>query len=182
MCDRATVTIRRTRRMLHISVLGEQAVRRGPDLVRTRSSRTLELVAYLAAHTGVPQSRQRIAGLFWPDSGDEQALTNLRRELHHLRQLLGAEPALEVTARALCWHDCASCVVDVRDFDRHCAAAFAADDDADALTHATCGHRVVPRRAHARQLRRLAGRPACRTRAAVRRSARSGERDADERR
>ena len=122
--------------MLHISLLGEQVVRRGTDLVRTKSSRTLELVAYLAAHADLPQSRQQMAGLLWPDSADEQALTNLRRELHHLRQLLGDEPALDVTARELCWHDSATCDVDVREFDRHAAAAFAAADDADALNHA----------------------------------------------
>ena len=50
------------------------------------------LVAFLAAHAGSPQLRQRIAGLFWPDSTDAQALTNLRRELHHLRNALGSEP------------------------------------------------------------------------------------------
>ena len=43
----------------------------------------MALVAFLAAHAGVPQPRQRIAGMFWPDSTDAQALTNLRWELYH---------------------------------------------------------------------------------------------------
>ena len=34
--------------------------------------------SFLAAHAGSPQPRQRIAGLFWPESGEAQALTNLR--------------------------------------------------------------------------------------------------------
>jgi DNA-binding SARP family transcriptional activator len=74
--------------MLHVSVLGEQTIaddRAGS--VRTRSPRTVALVGFLVAHAGSPQMRQRIAGLFWPDSTDAQALTNLRRELHNLRQV-----------------------------------------------------------------------------------------------
>ena len=76
--------------MLHVSLLGEQAItddRAGG--VRARSSRTVVLVAFLVSHAGSPQPRQHIAGLFWPESTDAQALTNLRRELHHLRQVLG---------------------------------------------------------------------------------------------
>ena len=123
--------------MLQISLLGEQVIRNGASLMRTRSSRTLGLVAFLVAHAGVPQSRQRIAGMFWPDSSDEQALTNLRRELHHLRQTLGDEPVLVVKARDLCWSDSVTCDVDVRAFDTHYVAAMAADDDADARAHAS---------------------------------------------
>ena len=78
--------------MLRVSLLGEQAITDDETGVRTRSSRAVALVAFLAWHAGSPQPRQRIAGLFWPDSTDAQALTNLRRELHHLRQVLGDEP------------------------------------------------------------------------------------------
>jgi DNA-binding SARP family transcriptional activator len=68
-------------------------------------------------HAGAPQTRQRIAALFWPDSTDAQALTNLRRELHNLRHALagslshgdGAGPVL---ARRRCVH------VDLRVFCR----------------------------------------------------------------
>ena len=105
--------------MLHVSLLGEQAItddadRRRPDPVvarRSPSSRTWPPTP------GRPQARQRIAGLFWPDSTDAQALTNLRRELHHLRQVLGDEPSLVVTARDLCWRDTETCRVDLRTFD-----------------------------------------------------------------
>ena len=89
---------------LHVSLLGAQSITEdATGAVRTRSSRTVALVAFLALHAGSPQTRQRIAGLFWPDSTDGQALTNLRRELHHLRRTLGDEPCLEVTAKDLCW-------------------------------------------------------------------------------
>src|ERR1700754_36153 len=92
--------------MVHVRILGEQAVTdSATGTILTRSPRTIALIAFLATHAGSPQPRQRIAALFWPASTDAQALTNLRRELHHLRQVLGDEPALAVTSRDLCWHD-----------------------------------------------------------------------------
>src|SRR4051794_16104080 len=101
--------------MLRVTLLGEQLVHDdATGVARARSSRTTALVGYLACHAGRPQGRQLIAGLFWPDSTDAQALTNLRRELHHLRELLGDIEALKVTASDLTWCDDALCLVDVR--------------------------------------------------------------------
>ena len=125
--------------MLHVTVLGEQAITGDGAGVQTRSSRAVALVAFLVAHAGVPQPRQRIAGMFWPDSTDAQALTNLRRELHHLRQALGDDRSLVVTPRDLCWRDSGTCRVDLRIFDdeRQAAlAAAAAGDDEGVLRHA----------------------------------------------
>ena len=121
--------------MLRVSVLGGQQITDDrPGGVQARSSRALALIAYLAVHAGAPHPRQLIAGLLWPESGDAQALTNLRRELHHLRQVLGDDQSLQVTARDLCWVDAPTCRVDVRVFDTERAAALAAacsgDDDA----------------------------------------------------
>ncbi|MFL6135809.1 MAG: ATP-binding protein [Nocardioidaceae bacterium] len=100
--------------MLTISLLGEQLVHDDASgAVRTRSSRTTALIGFLAAHAPHPQSRQLIAGSFWPESGDGQALTNLRRELHHLRDLLGDVPTLAVTASHLGWQDHPLCRVDI---------------------------------------------------------------------
>ncbi|TQF68416.1 AAA family ATPase [Rhodococcus spelaei] len=126
--------------MLHVSLLGEQAIiddATGAEAVR--SPRTLALVAFLASHAGVPQNRQRLASLFWPDSEAAQALTNLRRELHHLRHALGDESALVVSPRDLCWRDSPTCRVDVRTFESERAASVAAqahDDEAAVLAHA----------------------------------------------
>jgi DNA-binding SARP family transcriptional activator/tetratricopeptide (TPR) repeat protein len=123
--------------MLHVSLLGEQGITDDGTSVQVRSSRAVALVAFLAVHAGSPQSRQRIAGTFWPESTDAQALTNLRRELHHLRQMLGQERSLVVTSRDLCWGDTDTCRVDLRIFDRARTAALAAGDDAGVLAHAT---------------------------------------------
>ena len=128
--------------MLRVSLLGEQSITcDGDDSARTRSSRAVVLVAFLVVHAGSAQVRQRIAGLFWPESTDAQALTNLRRELHHLRQVLGDEPSLVVTSRDLCWRDTNTCQVDARLFDIErkaaLAAAAAGDDDGIVLHSAT---------------------------------------------
>ena len=125
--------------MLHVSLLGEQAIIDDEAGVRTRSSRAVALVAFLVAHAGSPQPRQRIAGLFWPESTDAQALTNLRRELHHLRNALGPEPSLVVTSRELCWRDMPTCRVDLRIFDLERQAALTAaeaGDEEEVLAHA----------------------------------------------
>ena len=127
--------------MLRVSLLGEQAIaddRTGT--VVARSSRSLALVAFLVCRAGTAQPRQRIAGLLWPESGDAQALTNLRRELHNLRQVLGDDPSLVVSARDLCWQDTPTCRVDVRVFatQRQAAlAAAAASDDAGVARRGT---------------------------------------------
>jgi DNA-binding SARP family transcriptional activator len=127
--------------VLHVSLLGEQAIvddRVGR--VRGRSSRVVVLIAFLVLHAGSAQTRQRIAGLLWPESTDAQALTNLRRELHHLRQLLGEDPSLVVTPRELCWRDTEAVRVDVREFAVARTAALAAvagDDDGGVIRHAT---------------------------------------------
>jgi len=128
--------------MLHVTLLGGQAITEdGTGSVRMRSSRTVALVAFLAVHAGSPQARQRIAGLFWPDSTDAQALTNLRRELHNLRHVLADEPSLVVTSRDLCWRDSERCRVDARIFDierKAALAAAAAGDSEGILAHAAC--------------------------------------------
>ncbi|MBH0122510.1 AAA family ATPase [Rhodococcus sp. CX] len=126
--------------MLRVSVLGEQAITDdATGAVVTRSPRALALVAFLVAHAGTPQPRQRLATLFWPDSTDGQSLTNLRRELHHLRHALGDEPSLTVTAKDLCWSDTPSSSADLRVFDNERAAALRAarsGDDRALVTHA----------------------------------------------
>jgi DNA-binding SARP family transcriptional activator len=121
--------------MLHVSLLGEQAVADDETGARLGSSRAIALLAYLVLHAESHQPRQRIAGLLWPESTDAQSLTNLRRELHHLRQFLAGEPSLVVTPRDLCWRDRQTCRVDLRVFEteRQVALAAAAADNGDGV-------------------------------------------------
>jgi DNA-binding SARP family transcriptional activator len=125
---------------LRISFLGAQSVTdRVSGEVRGQSSRAVAVLAYLVLHAGVPQSRQHIAGVLWPDSTDAQALTNLRRELHAVRRMLGEHACLTVTAKDLCWRDDPQVEADLSSFEAARAAAIGSAKDGDheqALRHA----------------------------------------------
>ncbi|MEV6625445.1 BTAD domain-containing putative transcriptional regulator, partial [Amycolatopsis sp. NPDC051114] len=123
--------------MLRVSLLGEQVIADDETgAVLTRSPRSVALVAHLVVHAGRAQPRRLLAGLFWPDSTDAQALTNLRRELHQLRRVLGDPPSLAVTGHDLSWRDTPSSRVDVREFDVARRAALAATDPGEVAAHA----------------------------------------------
>src|SRR5699024_9517761 len=88
------------------------------------AARQQALLAWLLLHRGTPQTRKRMAFVFWPDSPERQALTNLRRELHHLRQRLPAvESCLEITPQTICWRAEARCMLDTAEFERLLAAS-----------------------------------------------------------
>ena len=66
--------------------------------------RLQSLVAYLALKPGVPQTRSTLAFLFWPDSTEKQALTNLRHLLHELRKALpDAESLVKADTKTIAW-------------------------------------------------------------------------------
>ncbi len=118
--------------MLTVYLLGEQRVSNPEDVrVGPISSRAIALLAYLVLHAGLAQSRTRLAGLFWPESSEQQARTNLRRELHNLRALLGSDGALAADGPTLTWTDSSSCRVDVDTFRNERSAAVAALADSD---------------------------------------------------
>ncbi len=69
------------------------------------SERQQSLFAYLLLNAGQPQSRQHLAFLFWPDSSDSQAKTNLRQLLHHLRRTWpDLNRHLHVSSRTVQWN------------------------------------------------------------------------------
>jgi DNA-binding SARP family transcriptional activator len=93
---------------------------------RLPSARQQQLVAFLVLHArAAPIQRLRIAGSLWPESGDTQALTNLRRELYHLRE---AWPVLDglvdAGSRTLAWRAEAGVVVDLVAFDAAAVAVW----------------------------------------------------------
>jgi DNA-binding SARP family transcriptional activator/tetratricopeptide (TPR) repeat protein len=126
--------------MLNIRLLGEQSVvDDGTSVTAASSSRALMLLAQLVLHPGQTLSRGQLAGLFWPDSSDEQALTNLRRELHNLRRALPASDRCLVTeTRTLLWVPDDQVDCDVTTFQRaaHAAELAAQAQDNDALRDA----------------------------------------------
>jgi DNA-binding SARP family transcriptional activator/tetratricopeptide (TPR) repeat protein len=52
------------------------------------STRLQTLIAYIILHRPAPVVRERLAFIFWPDTSESQARTNLRNLIHQLRQAL----------------------------------------------------------------------------------------------
>ena len=123
--------------LVEISLLGGVSVR-GSGIPAT--SRAVGLLAYLVLNAGVPQSRSHLAGLFWPDSTEAQARTNLRGELHRLRGMLGEVDVMIAESQTLAWQDIEGCRVDVRTFLTEREAALQAQRDGDSeslIQHST---------------------------------------------
>src|SRR4051812_32997150 len=104
---------------LRFELLGGFRVHVGDRLAgQALTTRQQELLAYLALNAQRPIPRQQIAESFWPDSTDSQALTNLRRELHHLRHALPEMASVvDGGGRTLAWNADLPFELDVRDFD-----------------------------------------------------------------
>ncbi len=107
-------------KILRIRFLG------GFDLIYKQKSiggkipkRLQSLLAYLLLHRHTPQSRQQIAFRLWPDSSDSQARTNLRRNLHSLRQVFpDSEQFIAVDTQSIQWRLESPYTLDVNEFER----------------------------------------------------------------
>ena len=122
---------------LRLELLGGFRLLRDGRLVeRLPNQRQQQILAFLVLHVGDgPIPRQRLAGSLWPDSTDAQALTNLRRELHQLRDVWPeVDRLVDAPSRTLAWRDLPDVQVDLILFDQ--AAARALDGDRTALLDA----------------------------------------------
>lgn len=110
---------------LQIELLGDfRLIRDGEPLMTVATVRLQSLLAYLALHRDAPQSRAHVAFLFWPDSSEQQALTNLRHLLHKLRSILPeSEEFVRVDHGTLSWNPGAPVTLDVAEFARALAEA-----------------------------------------------------------
>jgi DNA-binding SARP family transcriptional activator/predicted ATPase len=89
----------------------------GPVL-SVNTSRLQSLLAWLVLHSDAAQSREQLAFLLWPESGESQARTNLRQLLHHLRRALPAECCqLVADNHNVQWLRDPACTIDVVEFD-----------------------------------------------------------------
>lgn len=104
---------------VQIRLLGEFSVAvDGVAVGGLNSARLQALLGYLLLHRTAPLSRQQLAFLFWPDTSDSQAQTNLRQLLHTLRRRLPAvADNLVIDERTLRWRADAAIQLDVADFD-----------------------------------------------------------------
>jgi predicted ATPase/DNA-binding SARP family transcriptional activator len=74
--------------MLEVRLLGQFEVLRDGKRVTIPTRNAQSLFAYLILNAGRDQRRERLAGLLWPDSSEENARSNLRHELWRLRKAI----------------------------------------------------------------------------------------------
>jgi DNA-binding SARP family transcriptional activator len=106
--------------VLHIHLLGDFRLAYDDDPVTDIDTARLQsLLAYLLLHRDAPQSRHHLAFLFWSDSTESQALTNLRHLLYQIRHALPeANRFLRIGRQTLQWQPDAPFTLDVADFER----------------------------------------------------------------
>ena len=95
---------------LKITLLGAPQIKIDHAPIEVDTRKAVALLAYLAV-TGVVQSRDSLAALFWPDSDQSNARAALRRTLSVLRKAVGADKldvtreSIEISAAAEVWCD-----------------------------------------------------------------------------
>jgi DNA-binding SARP family transcriptional activator/tetratricopeptide (TPR) repeat protein len=114
---------------LSVRLLGGFGLEWNGEPLAVDSARLRSLLAYLVLRPGEDQPRERLAYLFWPDSDEGQARTNMRQALHRLRQVIpDADRFLSVERGSIAWRADAPAYVDVAEFE-----ALARGGDPDAL-------------------------------------------------
>jgi hypothetical protein len=113
---------------LRLRLLGEFLLVCGDEVIGISSARIQSLLAQLALHRDVGQSRQQLAFLFWPDSSEAQARNNLRQLVHQLRRIWPEMDGwLTVNASRLAWRRELDLALDVDAFEGALARADAAE-------------------------------------------------------
>ena len=103
---------------LHIHLMGDlRKVHDGMLVTAIVQARLQALLAYLLLNRDSPQPRQRLAFLFWPDTTESQARTNLRQLLHHLRRTLStADQFLQIKTQTVYYQLGAACSLEYKGF------------------------------------------------------------------
>ncbi|MFL5661320.1 MAG: ATP-binding protein, partial [Ktedonobacteraceae bacterium] len=113
---------------LHLRLLGDfSLLYNDQQVTNLNTTRLRSLLAYLVLHRDVPQQRQHLAFLFWPDATEAQARNNLRQLLHQLRQAFPeVEHFLSADTHMLHWHPVTPFHLDVAEFEQALTLADAA--------------------------------------------------------
>src|SRR5215470_14035961 len=113
---------------LHIRLLGDfSLIYNDQQVTSLNTTRLRSLLTYLVLHRDVPQQREHLAFLFWPDTTEAQARNNLRQLLHQLRQAFPpVEQFLAADTHMLHWHPVTPFHLDVAEFEQALRLADAA--------------------------------------------------------
>src|SRR5438270_1049360 len=105
---------------LYLRLLGDFSLTYNDQQVTNfNTTRLRSLLTYLVLHRDVPQQRQHLAFLFWPDATEAQARNNLRQLLHQLRQALPAVGQfLSADTHMLHWRPVTPFQLDVAEFEQ----------------------------------------------------------------
>ena len=106
---------------LALALLGPfQAALDGQPLATLTAGRLQALLTYLAVESGREHSRAALAGFFWPERPDREALSALRYALSNLRQAIGdptsPSPFLLITRHTIQFNWASDHWLDVDDF------------------------------------------------------------------
>lgn len=106
--------------VLQIELFDRFSMRYGDKpIAAIHAMRLQSLLAYLLFHCRQGRRREELAYLFWPDSTEPQARTNLRLALYNLRRALpDAERFLDTATQTLQWRPDAPFTLDVDRFEQ----------------------------------------------------------------
>jgi DNA-binding SARP family transcriptional activator len=91
----------------------------GQPVTGLAPARLQHLVAYLLLHRHVPVARRQIAFALWPDSREEQALSNLRTALYRVQHVLpDCAHCLVVERHTVAWVNGAGMQLDIAAFEQ----------------------------------------------------------------
>ncbi len=76
-----------TRKMLRLSLFGPVTLRLGDDELRVKSLKLRAMLGYIALSESRRETRERLVGLLWSESGEAQARAVLRQVVRELRGL-----------------------------------------------------------------------------------------------
>src|SRR5262245_39315441 len=111
--------------MLRLQLLNHfQLIYDDVPVTAINQARMQALLAYLVLHRDAAVPRQHLAFLFWPDTSEAQAHTNLRQLLHHLRRAWpGVDDFVQIDPKPLQWKPTAAFELDVMTFEQTLAQA-----------------------------------------------------------
>jgi DNA-binding SARP family transcriptional activator len=102
------------------------------------SPRLQSFLAYLLIHRDAPLQRQHLAFIFWPDSSESQARTNLRNLLYRLREAFPeVDDYLEINQQTLWWKPKAAYGLDLDQFEGAAAHTDQTGSGTDQAAHLT---------------------------------------------
>ena len=78
--------------MLEVRLLGQFDISLDGKPIEVHSRSAQSLLAYLIMNAGISQRREKLAGMFWPDSTDAKSRSYLRQALWRTRKAVTADP------------------------------------------------------------------------------------------